>query len=120
MSINEELKALKFEQSTICDEYRLFHDGTIKMASLTDSGQMGWYVVAKPIPGMSFAYRRYFKTQGDGVFLNVPTLREAVSLRDMIFTAIVEARVHRRIENDISNQSTEPSTVSSGSYPATF
>lgn len=104
MRVHEELRELQKEQSEIKDGTRLFHDGSIKTQTLTGSGSIGWYILAGPVQGAGFSFKRYFPTHEDGMYLNVTGVREAISIRDGMLSLLVEARVQRQQSNDLRNQ----------------
>lgn len=104
MSVHLELRKLQKVQSEVRDVARLFHDGSIKTQTLTDSGQVGWYVLAGPIQGAGLSFKRYFTAQEDGLYLRAEGVREAISIRDGMLTSLVEARVQRRQSNDLKNR----------------
>ncbi len=101
--MREKLKKLKREQASIRGGHRIFHDGSVKIQSLTDSGNIGWCVIAKPVPGASPSIRQYFSQHPDGMYLKVEGIREAIELRDAIFEKMVEARVMRQNEMAMGN-----------------
>ena len=96
MTINDELNLLLISQDAVKDHYRFFHDGVIKMATLTDSGLLGWCTLARPIPGMAQLYSCYFvEHENGGRYLMVSNLKYAISLRDRVLTQLTESRVYR-------------------------
>ena len=117
MDLHEELQALKTRQRKIDDGYRLFHDGTIKTATVTDSLEAGWYVLARPIPGASRAFRHYFPASQQGLFLKVAGMREAIEVRDRMIEAVVYSRVQREYEMDLRTEQPKPEP---GELPANF
>lgn len=117
MSLYDNLRDLRNKQPLITDGYRLFHDGTIKTVTLTDSLEKAWYVLAKSIPGASHSFRRHFIASSEGLFLKVDGIRDAITLRDRMYEQVVEAKVQRRIEMDTLNSE---QAKSSGSSPVLF
>lgn len=104
MSVHSELRELQIVQSRIKDGTRLFHDGSIKTQSLTASGEIGWYVLARPVQGAGISFKRYFNAQEDGMYLMVEHVRDAISIRDGMLASLVEASVHRQQSNDLGNR----------------
>jgi len=104
MSIDSELRDLKRKQANLQEGTRLFHDGTIKIHHITESGKIGWYVLAGPVPGAGIAFRNYFNKVPEGNFLVAEGMREAITIRDRMIEQMVEARVHRQQGNDLRNQ----------------
>lgn len=98
MKLHEELLALGDEQSEILDGYRVFHDGTVKTATTTESGDRGWYVLAMRIPGVPASIRRFFPKHSDGAFLKVRSLRDVITLREKMLTAVIYARARKELE----------------------
>ncbi len=117
MSLHEELQGLRDRQRSIDDGYRLFHDGTIKTATITESLEPGWYVLARPVAGASIAFRRYFHSSPQGLFLKVEGMREAISVRDRMIEVVVESRVQRQFEMDLKTEQNKPTP---GEVPASF
>lgn len=103
MHAHTSLRELQQDQTSTEDGTRLFHDGSIKIRSLTESGQIGWYVLARPIPGAPVSFSRYFVAYSDGQYLKTPGMREAIEIRDAMLTAMVESRVQRQFSNDLHN-----------------
>lgn len=104
MSVHSKLRELQRGQSEIKDGTRLFHDGSIKTQSLTDSGEIGWYVLAGPVQGAGLSFKRYFSAHEDGMYLKAESVREAISIRDGMLSSLVEARVQRQQSNDLANR----------------
>ena len=117
MDLHEELRALQTRQRKIDDGYRLFHDGTIKTATVTNSLETGWYVLARPIPGASRAFRHLFPASRQGLFLKVEGMREAIELRDKMLECVVHSRVQREFEMDLRTEQEKPEP---GDIPVTF
>lgn len=116
MDLHTELRELQSSQRNIKDGYRLFYDGSIKTATVTDNLETGWYVLARPVPGASIAFRSYFPGTPHGLFLKVEDMREAISIRDKMIETVVESRVQKRFEMGLeTKQQTEP-----GKIPASF
>ncbi len=103
MDMREQLRTLQKEQVSISDGHRLYHDGSIKIQSLTAKAEIGWCVIAKPVPAASPSIRKYFPQHPDGMYLKVEGIREAIALRDIIFEKMVEARVMRQNEMSLGN-----------------
>ena len=103
MAIHAELKELASAEPAE-DSCRLFFDGSIKTVTLTESGEMGWYVLARPVSGASKSFRRYFVQRTEGIYLRVSGPREAIALRDGMIITSVEARVRRTDSNDLRNK----------------
>lgn len=103
MNVREKLRELQRGQVKASDGTRLYHDGSIKIQSLTDNAEIGWCVIAKPVPGASPSIRQYFSQHPDGMYLKVEGIREAIELRDIIFEKMVEARVMRQNEMAMGN-----------------
>lgn len=102
--MREKLRKLQREQSSISDGHRIFHDGSVKIQSLTESGDIGWCVIAKSVPGATHSLRQYFPQHPDGMYLKVEGIREAITLRDTIFERMVEVRVMRQNEMAMRNK----------------
>ncbi len=117
MTLYEEMQALREKQRVIEDGYRLFHDGTIKTATVTDSLEPGWYILARSIPGASIAFRSHFAPEPEGLFLRVEGMREAIALRDRMIEHVVELRVQRQFEAGLQAEQQQPEP---GDYPVTF
>ena len=117
MDLHEELKELHGKQLKLNDGYRLFHDGSVKTATVTDSLGTGWYILARSIPGASRVFRSYFPGNAQGIFLKVESIREAISIRDRMIEVIVTSRVQRRFEMDLSMSQHQPSP---GDSPVSF
>jgi hypothetical protein len=103
MSAHTSLLELQQDQTSTEDGTRIFHDGSIKIRSLTESGELGWYVLARPISGAPVYFNRYFVSHSDGQYLKAPGMREAIEIRDAMLTAMVESRVQRQFSNDLRN-----------------
>jgi hypothetical protein len=104
MAVHVELRDLQREQDDIEDGTRIFWDGSVKIKTLTPKGDMGWYVLARPVQGAKLSFRRYFNANPDGNYLRVPGMREAITIRDEMLTAMVESRVQRQLGNDLRNR----------------
>lgn len=104
MKLHEQLIDLAERQDGITDGYRLYSDGSIKTATVTDSLEPGWYALASKIAGAN-VFHRFFPATERGRFLKVDGLREAISVRDALLSKVVESRVQRRLE---SSPETEP------------
>jgi len=78
MNIKKHLKTLKLMQGNLEDVYRIYPDGSIRTATLTESMNRGWYALAKPLPGAAHKYKGLFGSE----FLKVGSMREAIDLRD--------------------------------------
>jgi hypothetical protein len=117
MTLHEEMQALREKQRVIGDGYRLFHDGTIKTATVTDSLEPGWYILARSIPGASIVFRHHFEADAEGLFLRVEGMREAIALRDRMLEHVVELRVQRQFEADLQEEQHQPEP---GNFPVTF
>lgn len=117
MSLHDEIRKLHELQSSTDDGLRLFHDGSIKQRSLTESMEMGWCIVARSVPGASLAFRNYFPSRGDGIYLQVENIRDAMTIRDMMLTTLVESRVHRQSANELK---TKPTAITPGGTPVLF
>jgi len=101
MGMIQKLKELNKEQKKVADGYRLFHDGSLKIKTLTDSGDVGWCVIAKLIPAASPSIRSYFTQHDDGIYLRTQGLREALEVRDLILIQMTESRVTRQNETGL-------------------
>ena len=108
MDLHEEFRELLKRQSSIIDGYRLFHDGTVKTARVTDSLETGWYVLAGPIAGVSRAFRHYFPASADGLFLKVEGMRQAIAIRDKMLEVATYSRIQREFEMSIQNNQPSP------------
>lgn len=109
MDLHEELTRLRDRQRHIEDGYRLFHDGSIKTATITNSLETGWYILAKPIAGASHSFRRYFQQHPQGIFLKVEGMREAIALRDRMLEVVIESKIQKQYEMDLrTEQKPEP------------
>ena len=108
MKLHEELNALRDKQRRIKDGYRLFHDGSIKTATVTESLDTGWYVLARPVPGASRSFRNHFPGSPQGLFLKVESMREGIAIRDKMIEMIVESRVQKRFEMGIETEQHQP------------
>jgi len=117
MDLHEELRELLGKQRKISDGYRLFHDGSIKTATVTDSLETGWYILARPVPGASRAFRKSFPRNTQGLFLKVDGMREAIAIRDKMLEMLVESRVQRQFEMDLRTEQHQPEP---GDTPAPF
>lgn len=117
MSLHEELRGLLEKQRKIRDGYRLFHDGSIKTATVTDSLETGWYILARPVAGASRSFRKYFPGNAQGLFLKVEGMREGIAIRDKMLETIVESRVQRQCEMDLRTEQHQPNP---GNFPVTF
>ncbi len=104
MSVHLELLDLQKDQSRVKDGTRIFHDGSIKIQTLTEGAEIGWYILAKPVQGAGPSFKRYFTAHDDGMYLKSPGMREAISIRDGMLTLLVEARAQRRQYNDLKNR----------------
>lgn len=104
MSVHEELSSLQGEQRDISDGYRLFHDGSIKTATVTDSLETGWYILARPVPGASRLFRRFFPGKPQGLFLKAESMRAAISIRDQMIEMIITSKVQRQFEMDLRTE----------------
>jgi len=103
MNVREKLRELQKGQSKVSDGTRIYHDGSIKIQSLTDNAEIGWCIIAKPVPGSAYSLRQYFSQHPDGMYLKVEGMREAIELRDAIFEKMVGARVMRQNEMAMGN-----------------
>jgi len=103
MSVQTDLRDLQLRQAEVGDGYRLFYDGTIKIQSLTEMGNIGWYILARSIPGATTAFKRYFSHTPEGIFLKTEDMREAIAIRDLMMISCVEARVNRQNDNALQN-----------------
>jgi len=99
MKLFEDLANLKKAQATTDDGYRLYCDGSIKTATVTDSLELGWYCLASPIPGAFNMFRTYFKCE----FLKTEGMRESIALRDKMFEVAIESRLRRINEMSLTN-----------------
>lgn len=99
-TFKKELQRLSDSQHTIEDGTRIHSDGSIRTETVTLSGDAGWRVVAKPIPGVSPKISKFFE---EG-FLVVEDIRLAIDLRDQFLMAIVEEKTIRSMEQVIRNR----------------
>lgn len=95
MNLKQELEALRHSQHAIEDDYRLCSDGSVRASTITRSGDIGWKIIAKPIPGASPRIATHFP---DG-YLSIDDIRRALDVRDLILTEVVEAATVRSMEN---------------------
>ncbi len=115
---HDDLRNLQRAHDGTADDVRLFHDGTIRIHTITGNGEMGWRVVAPSIPRASVMIGRYFTaTKKEQRFLKVANLRLAIEIRDKILVYAAEIRTRREIENDIHNETTNNNR---DSVPTTF
>lgn len=96
-TFKKELQRLSDSQHTIEDGTRIHSDGSIRTETVTLSGDSGWRIVAKPIPGLSPKISEFFE---DG-FLVVEDVRLAIDLRDQFLMAIIEEKTIRSMEQVI-------------------
>lgn len=104
MSIYNTLQKIRNEQNIIKDGVRIYSDGSLKIETLTEKGDMGWYLLAQPIAGAKVAFMKYFGYTKDSEYLKISDMRNAISIRDDMLHTIIEARVHRQISNDLLNR----------------
>ena len=100
MNLTQELATLRTSQHAMEDDYRLFPDGSIREGTITRSGEVGWKILAKPIPAASPQILMHFP-EGH---LSVDDLRRALDLRDLIMTKVVEASTVKSMENVVRKQ----------------
>ena len=118
MKLHEELKELRSKQREINDGYRIYHDGSIKTMTITDSEEEGWYILARPIRGASVIFRKYFPTTPQGSkFMMTKDLREAIRIMALMLEMVVESRVNRENETSLRTERSEPQP---GQTPVTF
>lgn len=103
MNLTQELEALRHSQHSMEDDFRLHADGSVHEQTITRSGEIGWKVIAKPIPGASPKMSKYF----DDGYLSVDDLRRALDLRDMVLTTIVEASTVKSMEEIVRKRITK-------------
>ena len=108
MDLHEEFRELRENQPSADDGYRLFHDGTVKTARITSSLETGWYVLAGSIAGVSRAFRHYFPSSADGLFLKVGGMRQAIAIRDKMLEVATYTRIQREFEMSIQNNQPSP------------
>lgn len=101
MSICDRLKTLEREQGAIKDDVRIYSDGSVKIKTLTENGDIGWYILAPPIAGSKIYFMSYF---GAAEFLKISDMREAITIRDGIFESVAENRFYRKISDDLKNR----------------
>lgn len=104
MSLTNKIETLKARQDEIGDGYRIFFDGSIKTATITDSLEQGWYALAKPVAGAAHGLAHLF----DGLeYLKTDGMRESIELRDMIISEV-----------SVSDRIPEVKSFESGSLPS--
>lgn len=93
MNLHQKLEALGAGQDRIPDGYRLYYDGSVKTATITESFETGWCVQAGPIPGAAALIQSCFS---EDKYLKVDDLRSAIALRDRIIAFVHEHRGNRK------------------------
>lgn len=90
MNIKNELMKLRNDED---DTYRFYYDGTIKMATMTLSGVVGWCVIAKAVPGIAdLSIRECFHKHNGGEYINAKNIRDCISVRDLIIAEVARLR----------------------------
>lgn len=100
MNLQKELEALQHSQHAMEGEYRLCSNGSVQQQTITRSGDIGWKVIAKTIPGAAHKIAAYFE---DG-YLEIDDIRRAFMIRDMLLTKVIEEQTVTSMEDVIRKQ----------------
>lgn len=105
-AIHSKLHHLATCQQAVDDGTRLYHDGIIRVSTVSTRGGIGFALIAQRVPGAAKLIGHYF--EGDEKFLKMESLREAIELRDEILTQCIQQRTHRslraQIEREVKNK----------------